>query len=136
MKAANGKIQQRSFDDEVQGFNSKVLQQSLEVFLHYWQSSTVRAHYSRSSTAFWCQWQTLVKFTHHFCSSLHSPPLEWNPSGIQGQSESNPRQGGGYSESEQNPSGLQPGSKLKGNLSSAQSVLRVYSDSKWNLSRI
>ena len=60
-KAANDAVWWRSFDN-------KVRQQSLEVFLHYWQSSTVRAHYSRSSTAFWCQWRTLAKFTHHFWS--------------------------------------------------------------------
>ena len=75
LKAVNGKVQWWSlrvqcwsFDNEVQGFDSEVQQQSLEVFPHYWWSSTVRAHYSQSSTAFWCQWQTLVKFAHHFWS--------------------------------------------------------------------
>ena len=67
-KAANDAVWWQSFDNNVQGFDSEVQQQSLEVFLHYWRSSTVRAHYSRSSTAFWCQWQTLAKFTHHFRS--------------------------------------------------------------------
>ena len=62
------RVRWRSFDNKVWGFNSEIQWQSLEVFLHYWRSSTVRAHYSQSSTAFWCQWQTLAKFTHHFQS--------------------------------------------------------------------
>ena len=54
LNAANDAVWWWSVDNEVWGFNSKVWQWSLEVFLHYWQSLTVRAHYSWSSTAFWC----------------------------------------------------------------------------------
>ena len=84
LKAANGEVWQQSlrvrwqsFDDKVQEFNSEVWQWSLEVFLHYWRSLTVRAHYSRSSTAFWCQWWTLAKFTHHFQSPKVIFEVHW-----------------------------------------------------------